>query len=191
MIKSICIYCGSANQVDQKFRDSTEIVTRALVKRDTHIVYGGGTVGLMGVMANAAIAAGGRVTGIIPSTIVGERRAHNLTELIEVPDMHTRKRLMAERADAFLILPGGLGTLDEAFEIMTWKQLGMHRKRVLIYNMHGFWQPLLSLIDHIIAQKFAPLSNKTMYSVVSSVPELLLALEQPDDKPLDPSDKWK
>ena len=142
------------------------------------MVYGGGRVGLMGIAADAAIAAGGEVVGIIPEHIQSAEIEHTgLTELHVVDSMHTRKRMMVERADAFVILPGGLGTLDEAFEILTWKQLQLHDKPIVIADVDGYWRPLLGLIDHMVAQGFARIDRSALYSVADQIDDVFEALE--------------
>src|ERR1700733_5605923 len=137
-LKSVCLYCGSANSVAERYKHIAREVSAALAKRKLEIVYGGGHVGLMGIVADAALQAGGRVIGIIPEHIRAQEIQHTgLTELHVVPDMHTRKRMMVERSDAFVVLPGGLGTLDETLEIITWKKLKLHAKPIILFNDGG------------------------------------------------------
>ena len=139
-VQSVCIYCGSSNDVDDRYKKSARDVSTMLARQGKTIVYGGGHVGLMGIVADTALKAGAKVIGIIPEHIRAQEVQHTgLTELHVVPDMHTRKRMMVERADAFVILPGGLGTLDETFEILTWKKLKLHNKPVIIFNENGYW----------------------------------------------------
>ena len=141
------------------------------------LVYGGGHVGLMGIVADAGLKAGAEVIGIIPEHIRSKEIQHNgLTQLHVVPDMHTRKRMMVERSDAFVILPGGLGTLDETFEIITWKMLKLHSKPIIIFNFQGFWDPLLALIDNIVKEKFLS-ADLILYSVANTVDEMLKLLD--------------
>ena len=142
------------------------------------IIYGGGRVGLMGLLADAALAAGGRVTGVIPSHLYEREVGHGgLNELIVVGSMHERKQRMFELADAFVTLPGGLGTLDETIEIMTWKQLQLHDRPILLVNLYGYWDPLLALIDRIVANGFAKPTIKSLYQVVGSIEEVLHILK--------------
>jgi len=154
-------------------------VSTALAKRKLTIVYGGGHVGLMGIVADAALKAGAKVIGIIPEHIKSKEVQHTgLTQLHVVPDMHTRKRMMVERADAFIILPGGLGTLDETFEILTWKKLNLHNKPVIIFNQDGYWDPLIALIERTLKEGFSQPSDRALFKVVISIDELFEALDQ-------------
>lgn len=147
---SVCVYCGSAHGSDPAFADAAVALGRALAEAGIGLVYGGGDVGLMGTIARSVLDHGGRVTGIIPSFLKErENMILDAQETIVVPDMHTRKRLMFERADAFVALPGGIGTLEELVEQMTWAQLGRHDKPILILDIAGFWRPLLTLLAHM------------------------------------------
>ncbi len=149
-IKAICVYCGSASGTDPIYVQAAEILGRDMARAGIGLVYGGGNAGLMGATARAVLAAGGRVTGIIPDFLRDrEQLLHAAQEMVVVPDMHTRKRMMFERADAFVALPGGVGTLEELVEQMTWVQLQQHTKPVLIADIGGFWGPLLSLLTHM------------------------------------------
>jgi hypothetical protein len=178
-VSSVCIYCGSANGVSDDFVTIAQDVATALAKQKKRIVYGGGHVGLMGVVADTALREGTEVVGIIPEHIRAKEVQHTgLTKLHVVSDMHTRKRMMVEHADAFVILPGGLGTLDEAFEILTWKKLGLHNKPIIIFNHRDFWDPLLKLIDHLIDTKFALTSDSALFKVVTTVPQMLDVLAE-------------
>ena len=178
-LSSVCVYCGSSNLVAQKFKDSAQTVGTGLAQRRLNIVYGGGHVGLMGIVANSALKAGAKVIGIIPEHIRAQEVQHTgLTELHVVPDMHTRKRMMVERADAFVILPGGLGTLDETFEILTWKKLKLHNKPVIIFNQDGFWDPMIALIEATIREGFSQPADRALFQTVASVEGLFVALEQ-------------
>lgn len=149
-IQSVCVYCGSSSGSDSAFAEQARAFGRILAGAGVGLVYGGGGVGLMGEVATAVALAGGEVTGIIPDFLLSRERAFtHKAEMIVVSDMHERKRLMFERADAFVALPGGVGTLEELVEQLTWAQLGRHRKPILIANMAGFWDPFLALIDHM------------------------------------------
>ena len=149
-----------------------------LAESNIRLVFGGGQVGLMGLTAKATLDAGGQVTGIIPKFLdeieVGLRRC---TDLIITPDMHTRKQKMAEISDAFVVLPGGLGTLDETFEILTWKQLGLHQKPVIIVDIDGYWKPLGALIDKLIAERYAKPENRELFRFVDTVEQVVPTLE--------------
>jgi len=191
-IDSVCIYCGSAGHVDEIYKKIACEVGIALAKHNMRLVYGGGHVGLMGTVADATLAAGGKVTGIIPEHIRSHELQHTgLTELIVVDNMHTRKSIMAEKSDAFVALPGGFGTLDELFEILTWKQLALHTKPIIIFNVNGFWDPLIALIHHLIDGHFAPENNRQIFKVVTTVDALFAALFAQEDENFDPEDKWR
>ncbi|MGB9151543.1 MAG: TIGR00730 family Rossman fold protein [Alphaproteobacteria bacterium] len=177
---SVCVYCGSSNLVAQAFKTSAHMIGTELAQRGVRVVYGGGHVGLMGIVADSTLKAGGTVIGIIPEHIRAQEVQHNgLTELLVVPDMHTRKRMMVERSDAFIILPGGLGTLDEAFEILTWKKLKLHNKPVIIFNQDGYWDTMLALIDKTISEGFSQPADRALYNVATSVQDVLALLEEP------------
>lgn len=173
----VCVYCGSAGAVDEQYREAARELGARLAQAGLELVFGGGRIGLMGIIADAALAAGGRVVGIIPGLLRDAELAHGgVTELVIAGSMHDRKRLMAERADAFAVLPGGIGTLDETFEILTWRQLGLHDKPIFVVDVAGYWQPLRELFDHLVAQGFArPLVGRLL-SVVPSVAALMAEL---------------
>lgn len=190
-IKNICVYCGSANRVDQTYKDAATAMGKAIVSSGRGIVYGGGRVGMMGLVADAGIDNGGSVIGIIPEYLVHKELQHEkLTEMHVVDNMHTRKRMMVERADAFVILPGGYGTLDEAFEIMTWKQLGLHEKPVVFWNVNGYWDSLFAMMDKIAEEQFAGAESKNLYQVITDIDDLGAALAKQPEGPLDPKTKW-
>ena len=193
-LQSVCVYCGSSCHVDDVYKQIAVDVGTALAQRKKRIVYGGGHVGLMGLLADSALKAGGEVVGIIPEHIRAREVQHKgLTELIVVENMHARKSLMVERADAFVVLPGGFGTLDETFEILTWKYLGLHNKPIIIYNQSGFWTPLLSLLNHMTAKGFVMSSHKDnaeYYRVASTLDDLFAALAAPTGPVMDPATKW-
>ncbi len=185
IISTVCIYCGSANGVAEHFVKIAQDAATALAKQKIRLVYGGGHVGLMGKIADAAIAAGGEVIGIIPEHIKAKEVQHNgLTKLHVVADMHTRKRMMAEYADAFVVLPGGLGTMDEVFEIITWKKLGLHNRPVIMFNHQGFWNPFLALYDHLIAEGFAQTSDRALFSVAENTHEMFEQLRATNAPPI-------
>jgi uncharacterized protein (TIGR00730 family) len=181
-IKSVCVYCGSSNRVDERYKKHAAELGQMLAHEGMQVVYGGGRVGLMGIVADAAMNAGGKVVGIIPQHIQAmEVEHHGLTELHVVDSMHTRKRMMADRSDAFIVLPGGFGTMDEAFEIITWRRLGLHNKPVIIVDDNGFWQPLIKLLDHLIETGFAIPRDRQLYKVVTSLEDAMRILRQSKD----------
>ena len=149
-IKAICVYCGSSPGTDPAFMRTAREFGKILAENNVRLVYGGGSIGLMGAIASSVIEHGGTATGIIPEFLTAKEQPRRLAqEQIITRDMHERKRTMFDRADAFVALPGGLGTLEELVEQMTWAQLGRHKKPILIANINGFWDPLLVLIDHM------------------------------------------
>ena len=154
-IKTVCVYCGSGPGTNPKFTEGAKAFGKALAENNIRLVYGGGSLGLMGSVATSVLDHGGTVTGIIPEFL--RKRENALTrvqEMIVTPDMHERKRLMFERSDAFVALPGGVGTLEELVEQLTWKQLGRHAKPVLLANFDNFWEPLFSLLSHMRQTQF-------------------------------------
>jgi len=176
-IRSLCVYCGSSAAVAEVYRMAARELGRRLAAAGIEVVFGGGRVGLMGLLADAALANGGRVTGIIPGRLRDAELAHQgVSELVVVDTMHERKALMAERADAFAILPGGIGTLDETFEILSWKQLGLHQKPILLVDVEGYWAPLRALLERIVASGFAQPKTHALLQVVADVSTLLDAL---------------
>jgi uncharacterized protein (TIGR00730 family) len=153
--RSICVFCASSNGSDPIFLEAARALGQAIAERGWHLVYGGAETGLMGAMADAALAAGGAVTGVIPRALFEGEIAHRgLTQLIEVSSMHERKAEMARRADAFLVLPGGLGTLDELCEMLTWALLGIHDKPIVLIDIAGYWKAFLGMLDAAVAAGF-------------------------------------
>jgi uncharacterized protein (TIGR00730 family) len=156
-INAVCVYCGSSPGTDPAFAKTARDFGRILAENGVRLVYGGGSIGLMGALAGSVINHGGMATGIIPEFLTTKERPQRLAqEQIVTRDMHERKRTMFERADAFVALPGGLGTLEELVEQMTWAQLGRHRKPILIANINGFWDPLLALVAHMRRLELVP-----------------------------------
>jgi len=156
-INALCVYCGSNTGTDPAFVKTAQDFGRILAQNGIRLVYGGGSIGLMGAIAASVIERGGEVTGVIPEFLTVAERPQRLAQaLIVTRDMHERKRIMFERADAFVALPGGLGTLEELVEQMTWAQLGRHRKPILVANVNGFWDPLLALIAHMRTLALVP-----------------------------------
>lgn len=181
-LNSVCVYCGSSNNVSDDIKEIATKVGKALAERNITVVYGGGHVGLMGMTADSALAAGGDVIGIIPDHLQRREKRHNtLTELIITDSMHTRKKLMVERSDAFFILPGGLGTLDEMFEILTWRQLELHDKPVIMINWMGYWDKIVEAIDHAVDVGFVRPQHRADLTVVNTVEEAMDALDAADD----------
>ena len=177
-IRALCVYCGSSNSVAPRHLAAAAELGRLAAGRGVEIVFGGGRVGLMGALADGALAAGGRVTGIIPEHLQDLEVGHDgVSEMIVVDSMHTRKRRMFERSDAFCALPGGMGTLDETFEIVTWKQLGLHDKPVLLVNLDGFWDPLLALIAHQLEAGYIRPQHAGLYRVVEGIESIFDTLD--------------
>jgi uncharacterized protein (TIGR00730 family) len=178
-VRRVCVYCGSSIGVDAAHREAARELGRGLAKAGLGLVYGGGRIGLMGLLADAALGAGGSVVGVIPSHLHAAELAHpGLSELVVVATMHERKRVMAERADAFAVLPGGVGTLDETFEILSWRQLRLHDKPIFLVDVGGYWRPLTALLDHIVAGGFARPETRALVTVVPTVAALLAALPE-------------
>ena len=179
-IKNICVYCGSGPGSDPAFVDAARTLGKAMAERHIGLVYGGGSIGLMGEVADAVLDHGGEVTGIIPAFLIKPERAAARGELIITNNMHERKQQMFELADAFVALPGGIGTLEEVVEQMTWKQLGRHQKPILLANIKGFWDPLCALINHMDQSAFIRPGLDVTYLVADSadviVPKLLEAV---------------
>jgi uncharacterized protein (TIGR00730 family) len=174
----LCVYCGSSPGANPRHMQAARLLGEAMARQNVGLVYGGGDLGLMGEIARAVLASGGHVTGIIPHFL--ERRERMLDaaqDMIVVPDMHTRKRLMFEKADAFVALPGGVGTLEELVEQLTWVQLGRHTKPVVIADLDGFWGPLLALLDHMRAERFIRPSTDFPYHVVTEVEDILPTID--------------
>jgi len=154
-IRTVCVYCGSGPGTNPHFVEAAIALGKALADDGIRLVYGGGSIGLMGAVATSVLDHGGNVTGIIPDFLTTRENAlTRVQEMIVTPDMHERKRLMFERSDAFVALPGGIGTLEELVEQLTWQQLGRHSKPVLLANVDGFWEPLLALLTHMRATQF-------------------------------------
>lgn len=176
-IASLCVYCGSSDGGDERHRDWAADLGREAARRAIRVVYGGGRVGLMGVVADAALDAGGEVVGVIPDILQVREVSHDgLTRLEVVESMHVRKARMCALADAFCILPGGFGTLDEAFEIITWKQLRLHDKPIVLLNQAGYWGPLLDLVRHQLAQGYVRPQHAGLFAVAETVAGVFEAL---------------
>lgn len=176
--RSVCVFCGHATGTDPRHVIVAANVGRLFAARGIELIYGGGHLGMMGALAEAALKAGGRVTGIIPDFLMRMEAAYlEITEMIVVKSMETRKRMMMDRADAFCILPGGFGTMDETFEVITQKQLGLLPKPIVFVNVHGFFASWQVLADGIIGGGFASPETASLYTVVDSEAEVLPAIE--------------
>ena len=187
-MQSVCVYCGSSPGADPAFAIAAARVGRALAASGRTLVTGGGRVGLMGTVADAALAAGGRVVGVIPRAIAHKEIAHpGLTELHVVGSMHERKALMAELSDGFVALPGGIGTLEELFETWTWGQLGMHAKPYGLLDVAGFYSPLLTFLDQLVSQRFVRPEHRALLHVSVDIEELL---DRMTAAPPPPLPKW-
>ena len=190
-IKNVCVYCGSSSNVDEAFKEAATKLGKLIASEKWGVVYGGGRVGLMGLVADSALQNGAYVTGIIPSHIEEREVQHDeLSELHVVDTMHVRKQMMVDRSQAFVILPGGLGTLDELFELLTWKQLGLHDKPIVIVNMNGYWQKMLDATQNIANEGFMRQEDLTMFTVVQRVDEVPEALKNAPSEKFDPTTKW-
>ena len=173
-MQAVCVFCGSNSGARSTYADSAGCLGRAIAERGLTLVYGGAAVGLMGMLADAALAAGGKVVGIIPTALVEREIAHGgLTEQHHVKSMHERKAMMADRSDAFLALPGGAGTLEETFESWTWAQLGHHQKPVGLLNVDRFFDSLLAFIDHQVREGFIRREHRDMLIVESDPCKML------------------
>lgn len=176
-IRSLCVYCGSSDRGPAAHKDAARAFGRELAQRGIHLVFGGGRVGVMGTLADAVLEGGGTVTGIIPDFLMRHEVGHQgVTQLEVVATMHDRKARMAELSDGFVVLPGGLGTLEELFEIVTWKQLGLHTKPIVVVNSAGYWDNLRSVIDGIVAAGYARRENADLAAFVDSVDDVFPAL---------------
>ena len=178
-LKSICVYCGSGDGEDPAYAKAATALGKAMAEAGIRLVYGGGSVGLMGRVARAALDAGGEVTGIIPRFL--EKREEMFTdvsELIITEDMHERKMMMFDRAEAFVALPGGVGTLEELIEQLTWIQLGQHEKPVLLANIERFWQPLIEILDHMREESFIRPGMDVSFHVTDQVAEIVPMLQR-------------
>lgn len=181
-VKSACVYCGTGHNVNQIYKDTAAQLGAVMAQSKVRLVYGGGRVGLMGIVSQSCFSAGGEVVGIIPEHIQDKEVMNDdVTELFIVDSMHTRKKMMVDKSDGFIVLPGGFGTLDETFEILTWKYLGLHDKPVVILNVDGFYDPLLKMVDHMVESGFTPFWHRSLYQVVETPEEAIVALSaQPE-----------
>lgn len=183
-IKSVCVYCGAYAGKNTLYSTAAAELGEKLAKHDLQLIYGGGRFGLMGIIADAVLSFGGKVTGFLPEHMGARESAHpTIQELHIVDSMHTRKLKMFESADALVIMPGGFGTLDELIEALTWKQLGMHQKPIILININNYWNPLQTLIQEIVSHGFADPKDALLIDIVSSVDEVFEVLEKTSDIP--------
>jgi hypothetical protein len=177
-IRSVCVYCGSSPGRNEIYAKAGHLLGRSIAKAGLRLVYGGGTKGIMGAVADGALKAGGKVTGIIPRFLINreatETALDRLDELLITDNMHERKHKMFEKSDAFVALPGGIGTVEEIVEIMTWAQLGHHRKPIVFGNINGFWDPMTALLEHMTAEGFIHTAQRVKPLVVND-PEAIVA----------------
>jgi len=182
-ISTICVYCGSSTGRDPNFTKAAQDLGRLMAENEIGLVYGGGRLGLMGEIAGSVVKHGGHVTGIIPDFLRDrEQTFEGVQEIVVVPDMHTRKRMMFEKADAFVAMPGGIGTLEELVEQMTWAQLGRHTKPILMLSINGFWRPLLSLCAYMREQGFIRPNLELNYMVAEQSEDVIPMLQKAAEK---------
>ncbi|MCH2546804.1 MAG: TIGR00730 family Rossman fold protein [Alphaproteobacteria bacterium] len=175
--RSLCVFCGAQNAVDAQHLDMGTKVGNSIAQSDLRLVFGGGDCGMMGAVANAAMDGGGEVIGVFPHHLRAHEAEHTgITETIIVGSMHERKKLMFDLSDMFAILPGGFGTMDEMFEILTWRQIGLHEKPVFIFNHLGYWDPLITMMEHIIDKRFAKPVNRDFYQVFETLESMMEAV---------------
>jgi uncharacterized protein (TIGR00730 family) len=187
-VRTLCVFCGSSTPPDIRYPAAARELGALVARRGIGLVYGGGRVGLMGELADAALANGGRVTGVIPVGLFTREVAHRgLTELREVASMHERKQLMYDLSDGFIALPGGLGTLEELAEVATWSQLGLHSKPVVLLDVAAFWDPLVSQLDHMVSVGLLKTANRRIILRASSPEEALATLASAEPRHVE---KW-
>lgn len=175
--RAVCVYCGAQNRVPDHYLEAGRAFGKLLVDNDITLVYGGGNSGMMGAVANSVLTNGGRVIGVFPEELRGLEAEHSaLTEIYVVSGMHERKKMMFDFSDGFLALPGGFGTLDELFEMITWRQLGFHDRPIIIYNHKGYWDHWVKLTENIMKEGFAPAHTSTCYNVVNELEGILPAI---------------
>lgn len=176
-LPSICVFCGARNGINPVHAAAAKAMGAAIASEGWRLVYGAGDVGLMGEVARSAQVAGAPTMGVIPTHLLSAERAkQDVTQLVITEDMHERKKVMFMNSDAIVVLPGGAGSLDEFFEVLTWAQLGLHAKPIFLLDSAGYWQPLIALVDHIVAQGFADTSVRSHFTVMADVASLTDAL---------------
>lgn len=181
--KSVCLFCGSSDLADPAYTAAARAFGEQTAAAGWRLVYGGGGVGLMGASARAAHAAGGRVLGVMPGFLRSRERLFDEVETLIVPSMHERKTIMYDQSDAFVVAPGGVGTLEEAVEVLSWKRLDLHSKPVIFLNLNGFWDPLLAVMEHGIAEGMTPASFRQAWVVQDTVEAAIAAIRGADDMP--------
>lgn len=181
--KSVCLFCGSSDGADPAYIEAARAFGALTAQAGWRLVYGGGGVGLMGASARAAHEAGGRVLGVMPGFLRSRERLYDEVETLIVPSMHERKTIMYDQSDAFVVAPGGVGTLEEVIEVLSWKRLDLHQKPVIFLNLNGFWEPLLAVMDHSIAEGMTPASFRDAWSVCNTVEEAIGLIRAADDLP--------
>ena len=187
-LNSVCVYCGSNFNGDATLRDAIKQLAETLVKQQIRLVYGGGSVGVMGLIANDVLELGGLVTGVIPQFLMDKEVGHQgLTEMLVTENMHQRKQKMADLSDGFIILPGGFGTLEEFFEVLTWLQLGLHHKPIGVLNVDGFYDPLFAQMDMMVKSKFLKPANRDL---VFNEAEAETLINKMDDFSAIPDEVW-
>jgi len=177
-VESVCVFCGSSDAADPAYLRAAASLGKALAEADLKMIYGGGGVGLMGACARAAHDAGGRVLGIIPDFLVGREQALASVEHVVVANMHARKMLMFERSDAFVVLPGGVGTLEEVVELLSWRRLDLHAKPVVFYNPDSFWRPLFDLFQHTVDARLTPPEFMNAWTAVERIEDVVPTLQK-------------
>jgi uncharacterized protein (TIGR00730 family) len=175
-VTSVCVYCGSSNAADPAYLEAAYALGRDLAAQGLKLIYGGGGVGLMGATARGAHDGGGRVLGIIPEFLKGREQPFDDVETVVVTNMHQRKMMMFDHADSFVVLPGGIGTLEEIIELLSWRRLDLHRKPIVFLNQNGFWDPLYALFDHTVAQRFTPPDFADAWRSVDTVEAIIPAI---------------
>ncbi|MFZ3033968.1 MAG: TIGR00730 family Rossman fold protein [Parvibaculum sp.] len=175
---NICVYCGSKEGADPTIMEAARRFGALLAEAEIGLVYGGASIGVMGALARSVLGHGGKVTGVIPDFLAdAEILMHEATEVVVTKSMHERKQIMFERSDAFVALPGGIGTLEELVEMLTWAQLGRHNHPIILANLNEFWEPLVELLDHMIIQKFMASNIRRFYGVVDKVEDIIPRIE--------------
>ncbi len=191
-IKSLCVFCGASDAVDPAYRAAAAALGTLMAAAGIELVFGGGQIGLMGLLSRAVAQGGGKVFGVIPRHLhraeIGARPVLGTVQVVET--MHERKALMFARSDAIAVLPGGFGTLDETFEVLTWKQLGLHDKPIVLVDIAGYWAPLLRQIEHVVETGFAPPSSRALLRVVNRVDDVLPVLASLPEPRVAPPDRF-
>lgn len=184
MIKSVCLYCGSSNAADPDFLQAAAEFGRSLAGQGIRLVYGGGGIGLMGAAARGCHDAGGKVLGVMPDFLRTREALYDEVETVVVPNMHQRKIMLFDESDAFVVMPGGIGTLEEIVELLSWRRLDLHRKPIAFFNMKGYWAPFFELMRHTVDQKLTPAWVPDTWQVVERVEDILPALRTPAKVPV-------